>query len=231
MDLQEYLARMNSGEPVQGGGDMHRFMREINEVTMRLTCELNNKYHTGEEVREIFSKIIGKPVDKSFRLFPPFYTNCGKNTTVGKGVFINTGCHFQDQGGITLGDGTFLGNNVVLTTMNHDFDPEHRSTTYPAPIVTGKNVWIGSSVTIVPGVTIGDGAIVRVGRHERRAPLHHRRRRPRPRHPQVRPQNRPPALYPQKDPRGQITPRSTRPPAKRQGACFSSSLAEFVELW
>lgn len=70
MDLQEYLARMNSGEPVQGGGDMHRFMREINEVTMRLTCELNNKYHTGEEVREIFSKIIGKPVDKSFRLFP-----------------------------------------------------------------------------------------------------------------------------------------------------------------
>lgn len=163
MDLQEYLARMNSGEPVQGGGDMHRFMREINEVTMCLTCELNNKYHTGEEVREIFSKIIGKPVDKSFRLFPPFYTNCGKNTTVGKGVFINTGCHFQDQGGITLGDGTFLGNNVVLTTMNHDFNPEHRSTTYPAPIVTGKNVWIGSSVTVVPGVTIGDGAIVGAG--------------------------------------------------------------------
>ena len=123
MDLQEYLARMNSGEPVEGGGEMHRFMREINEVTMRLTCELNAKYHTGEEIREIFSKIIGKPVDKSFRLFPPFYTNCGKNTTVGKGVFINTGCHFQDQGGITLGDGTFLGNNVVLTTMNQRSAP------------------------------------------------------------------------------------------------------------
>ena len=85
MDLQEYLARMNSGEPVEGGGEMHRFMREINEVTMRLTCELNAKYHTGEEIREIFSKIIGKPVDKSSRLFPPFYTNCGKNTTVAKG--------------------------------------------------------------------------------------------------------------------------------------------------
>ena len=145
MDLQEYLARMNSGEPVEGGGEMHRFMREINEVTTRLTCELNAKYHTGEEIREIFSKIIGK------------------NTTVGKGVFINTGCHFQDQGGITLGDGTFLGNNVVLTTMNHDFDPEKRSTTYPAPIVTGKNVWIGSSVTVVPGVHIGDGAIIGAG--------------------------------------------------------------------
>ena len=223
MDLQEYLARMNSGEPVQGGGDMHRFMREINEVTMRLTCELNNKYHTGEEVREIFSKIIGKPVDKSFRLFPPFYPNCGKNITVGKGVFINTGCHFQDQGGITLGDGTFLGNNVVLTTMNHDFDPEQRSTTYPAPIVTGKNVWIGSSVTVVPGVTIGGGHRGgRGGRHKRRAPLHHRRRRPRPRHPQVRPQDRPPALHPQKDPRQQMTPSSTTSPCLSwQGDAFS----------
>ena len=163
MDLQEYLARMNSGEPVTGGGEMHRFMREINEVTMRLTCDLNSKYHSGEEVREIFSKIIGKPVDKSFRLFPPFYTNCGKNTTVGKNVFINTGCHFQDQGGITIGDGTLLGNNVVLTTMNHDFDPDQRSTTYPAPIVIGQKVWIGSSVTILPGVTIGDGSIIGAG--------------------------------------------------------------------
>ena len=102
-------------------------------------------------------------MDKSFRLFPPFYTNCGKNITVGKGVFINTGCHFQDQGGITLGDGVLLGNNVVLVTMNHDFDPTKRSTTYPAPIVLGKNVWLGSSVTVVPGVTIGDGSIIGAG--------------------------------------------------------------------
>lgn len=163
MDLKEYLARMNSGEPVTGGGEMLTFMREITQETMRLTAELNGSYHTPEEIRDLFSKIIGKPVDKSFRLFPPFHTNCGKNITVGKRVFINTGCHFQDPGGITLGDGTLLGNNVVLTTMNHDFDPEKRPTTYPAPIVIGKNVWLGSSVTVVPGVEIGDGAIVAAG--------------------------------------------------------------------
>ena len=162
MDLKEYLARMNAGDPVTGGGEMHRFMREINEATMRLTFDLNSKYHTAEEVREIFSKIIGKPVDKGFRLFPPFYTNCGKNITLGKGVFINTGCHFQDQGGITIGDGTLLGNNVVLTTMNHDFDPDQRTTTYPAPIVIGKKVWLGSSVTVVPPYTIAAGVPARV---------------------------------------------------------------------
>lgn len=163
MDLQECLARLSRGEPVVGGGDLHLFMREICQETMRLTFQLNSAYHTPEEVREIFSQIIGKPVPASFILFPPFYANFGKNITIGEGVFINTGCHFQDQGGITLGDGTFLGNNVVLTTMNHDFDPENRRTTYPAPIVTGKNVWIGSSATVVPGVHIGDGAIVAAG--------------------------------------------------------------------
>ena len=163
MTVQDYLDHMNRGEPVTGGGEMHELMRAINEETMRLTFDLNSRYHTPREVREIFSKIIGKPVDKSFRLFPPFYTNCGKNTTVGKGVFINTGCHFQDQGGITIGDETFLGNNVVITTMNHDFDPDSRRTTYPASVVIGKKVWIASSVTIVPGVTIGDGSIIGAG--------------------------------------------------------------------
>ena len=163
MDLKEYLVRMNSGEPIEPGGEMHHFMREINEETMRLTFELNSRYHTQEEVRALFSEIIGKPVDKTFRLFPPFFTNCGKNITVGKQVFINTGCHFVDQGGITIGDGTLLGNNVILTTLNHDFDPDNRATTYPAPIVIGKQVWIGSNVTVVPGVKIGDGAVIGAG--------------------------------------------------------------------
>lgn len=163
MDVQEYLDHMNRGDPIEGGGEIHKIMREINENTMQLTFELNSHYHTQEEVRELFEKIIGKPVDKTFRLFPPFYTNCGKNTVVGKRVFINTGCHFVDQGGITIGDGTMLGNNVILTTLNHDFDPEKRSTTYPAPILIGKNVWIGSGVTVVPGVKIGDGAVIGAG--------------------------------------------------------------------
>ena len=163
MNLEEYLHRMSLGEPILPGGEMHSFMREINEETMRLTFELNGHYHTQAEVRELFSKIIGKPVDKTFRLFPPFHTNCGKNISVGKRVFINTGCHFVDQGGITIGDGTLLGNNVVLATLNHDFDPEKRTTTYPAPILIGKNVWIGSNVTVVPGVKIGDGAIIGAG--------------------------------------------------------------------
>ena len=109
------------------------------------------------------TKLIGKPVDESFTFFPPFYTDCGKNITVGKHVFLNVGCKFQDQGGIFIGDETLIGHNVVLATLNHAMEPEDRATMIPAPIHIGKRVWIGSNATVLPGVTIGDGAIVGAG--------------------------------------------------------------------
>ena len=109
------------------------------------------------------SRLTGKPVDQAFGLFPPFYTDCGQNITLGKGVFINSGCRFQDQGGIEIGDGALIGHNVVLATLNHDFAPDRRGTLHPAPIRIGRGVWIGASATVLPGVTIGDGAIVAAG--------------------------------------------------------------------
>jgi acetyltransferase-like isoleucine patch superfamily enzyme len=74
--------------------------------------------------------------------------------------FINSGCRFQDQGGIPIGHGVLVGNNVVLATINHDINPRKRSTIYPAPIVIGQNVWIGANATVIPVVTIGDGTII-----------------------------------------------------------------------
>jgi acetyltransferase-like isoleucine patch superfamily enzyme len=82
---------------------------------------------------------------------------------VGENVFINSGCRFQDQGGITIGDGSLIGHNVVLATLNHDLHPERRAGIHPAPIVLGSNGWIGSNATVLPGVTIGDGAVVAAG--------------------------------------------------------------------
>lgn len=130
---------------------------------MRITAELNFRYNEPEEVVRLFSELIGKPVGEGFCLFPPFYTDYGQNITVGKNVFLNTSCHFQDQGGITIGDDTLIGHNVVLATLNHEEPLERRVHTHPAPIVIGKKVWIGANATILPGVTIGDGAIVAAG--------------------------------------------------------------------
>lgn len=163
MELKDFLEQMNSGATVAAGSETHQYMCQLSQEALRLTAELNNRYHTPAEIRVIFAKLIGKSVDDSFNLFPPFYTDCGKNLSIGKNVFFNGGCRFQDQGGITIGDGTLIGHNVVLATLNHDFDPAHRADLKPAPIHIGKNVWVGANATILPGVSIGDGAVIAAG--------------------------------------------------------------------
>lgn len=163
MDLETFLAYLNSGKTVKGGSEAHLFMHGVSQEALRITAEMNGSYHTPEELRELFSRLTGRPVDESFGLFPPFYTDCGKNIHIGKNVFINMGCKFQDQGGIYIGDGALIGHNVVLATLNHAKSPRDRGSMVPAPIRIGKNVWIGSNATILPGVTIGDGAIVAAG--------------------------------------------------------------------
>ncbi len=136
---------------------------ELFQEAVRIGMELNMQYHTPEEIREIMGKLTGKKIDDSFRLFPPFYTDFGKNITIGKDVFINSGCHFQDQGGIKVGDGTLIGHNVVLATINHDLDPKENRKNHYVPITIGTHVWIGSNATILPGVTLGDWAVVAAG--------------------------------------------------------------------
>lgn len=163
MDLEGFLDYLSSGKPVQGGSEAHLFMHGVSQEALRLTAEINGIYHEPAALRALFSQLIGKPVDETFGLFPPFYTDCGKNIHVGKNVFINMGCKFQDQGGIFIGDGALIGHNVVLATINHAISPNDRSSMIPAPIHIGKNVWIGSNATILPGVTIGNGAIVAAG--------------------------------------------------------------------
>lgn len=160
MTLNEFLSAFESGQPVRADSDTMRYSGWISHQAMKLTMELNSSYHTPEEIQEIFSELTGKQVDKTFGMFPPFYTDCGKNIKVGKNVFINSGCRFQDQGGISIGDGTLIGHNVVLATLNHGIAPDERHDLFPAPIHIGRNVWIGANATVLPGVTIGDNSVI-----------------------------------------------------------------------
>lgn len=163
MELQEFFAHMNAGEKVSGGSEAHQYMVKLAFEAMKITAVLNQGYHEPEEIRTLFSRLTGQEIDESFTLFPPFYSECGKNIHIGKNVFINCCCHFQDQCGIYIGDGTLIGSHVVLATINHGQNPAERADNLPAPIRIGKNAWIGSQATVLPGVTIGDGAIVAAG--------------------------------------------------------------------
>lgn len=143
--------------------DINAYANALYQEAIRIGMEINNSYHTPEELREIMGRLIGKKVDDTFRLFPPFYTDFGKNITIGRNVFINSGCHFQDQGGIVIGDGSLIGHNVVLATINHDLDPKNGRKNHYAPIKISNNVWIGSNVTILPGIAIGEWAVIAAG--------------------------------------------------------------------
>ena len=104
--------------------DIHRFMDEMSNEARRITFKLNASFHAPDEVRALLSELFGKPVLPSLRVFPPFYTDFGKNIEIGNDVFINACCHFQDHGGVTLGDGCQIGHNVVFATLNPDLLPK-----------------------------------------------------------------------------------------------------------
>jgi acetyltransferase-like isoleucine patch superfamily enzyme len=163
MELQDFLAHVDSGAAIEGGSEQQRFMHDAAQEAFRVTAAINNGYRTPDEVRALLAELTGTPIDDSVVVFPPFHCEFGKNLTLGRGVFINLGCRFQDTGGITIGDGALIGHGSTLTTLNHHVDPDRRADMMPAPIRIGRKVWLGAAVTVVPGVRIGDGAIVGAG--------------------------------------------------------------------
>jgi acetyltransferase-like isoleucine patch superfamily enzyme len=121
-------------------------------------------YAQQAEIQERWSELTGQPVDETFHLIPPVFTDHGVNIRVGRNVFVNQGCRFNDVGGIEVADDVMLGPNVSLITSGHPLDPAQRRTgVTSAPIRIGRNVWIGASAVILQGVTIGDDAVVAAG--------------------------------------------------------------------
>lgn len=163
MNLEQLLQYLNDGNPLVSGTEAFTCMERYTYEAMRLTAAMNSTYHTSEEVRDFMRRITGREIDDSFRLFPPFYTDFGKNISLGKNVFINACCCFQDQGGIEIGDNTLIGHRVTLATINHGLSPDERHIHHVAPIRISSNVWIGAGATLLPGVSIGEGSIVAAG--------------------------------------------------------------------
>src|SRR6187431_1731013 len=122
-----------------------------------------NAATTVDEIRERLSEIIDSQIDKSTTVFVPFYTNFGKHIKLGKNVFINHACTFLDLGGITIEDDVLIGPRVNLTTENHPVDPSKRKDLDLKSILIKRNAWIGAGATILPGVTIGENAVVAAG--------------------------------------------------------------------
>lgn len=160
MSLTDLLEALNSGERISADSPLHAVMHEASQDALRTTGELNGSYHEPARVRELLGELTGSEIDETVTLFPPLTSDFGKNIHLGKRVFLNAGCRFQDQGGIEIGDDCLIGHNTLIATLNHDLAPTRRGDMHPGRVVIGRNVWIGANVTILPGVTIGDDAVV-----------------------------------------------------------------------
>lgn len=132
---------------------------------MRLTAELNRLgFEDDAQIRALFGELTGQPVDETFKLIPPFHTECGRNIRIGRKVIINQGCTVYDMGGVEIADLVMIGPNVSLITASHPLDPaERRAFIEVRPIAIGRNVWIAAGATVLGGVSIGENAVVGAG--------------------------------------------------------------------
>jgi acetyltransferase-like isoleucine patch superfamily enzyme len=132
---------------------------------MEVTARLNRlTFNDADEVRALFSELIGKRVDDSFFLIPPFYTTGGVDIRVGRNVFVNQNCTFYDLGGLDIDDDVMIGPNVSIITSGHPIEPsQRRDFVVASPIVIERNVWIAAGATIIGGVTVGENSVVAAG--------------------------------------------------------------------
>jgi acetyltransferase-like isoleucine patch superfamily enzyme len=132
---------------------------------MTITANLNRlTFNDANEVRALFSDLIGKKVDDSFLLIPPFYTTGGVDISVGRNVFINQNCTFYDLGGLDIADDVIIGPNVSIITSGHPIEPSQRHAFVVAkPIMIERNVWIAVGATIIGGITASENSVVAAG--------------------------------------------------------------------
>lgn len=138
-------------------------LTDIIEYNQQLVQELNTGTHSPTDVRTTVSRLTQQSVDPSVEIRLPFYTDFGRNIHLGKHVFINSGATFTDLGGIYLADDVLVGPNATLVSVNHPLAPSQRHGVELKPVHIQRNAWIGASATILPGVTVGENAVVAAG--------------------------------------------------------------------
>lgn len=114
---------------------------------------------------KLLKSLLGHIADDEIIINQPFYCDYGKQISVGRRFFANFHFTVLDEAKVTIGDDCFIGPNVSIYTACHSTDPVERNTRreWAEPVTIGDNVWIGGSVTILPGVTIGDNVTIGAG--------------------------------------------------------------------
>jgi len=140
------------------------YFREAVDEMMRarvLCARANAKMPDDPAYVEDLEELFGRKLD-DVRILTPFICDFGNRVKFGKGVFINHSAILSASGGIEFEDGSMAAPGLRIATINHDMNQRHTIYTY-GKVTVKKNAWIGMNVTICPGVTIGEYAVVAAG--------------------------------------------------------------------
>lgn len=157
--MSTLLAKI-SGQEILPDSSLFEAIQLAKTQNEQRLVELNLHYRTNADMRAELTAITGRKIDPSVVVSQPFYSDFGKHIQFGKQIFINQNVTFVDLGGITLADQVLIGPNSRLITVNHLASPDKRRGLSVQPIKIQKNAWLGANVTVLPGVVIGENAIV-----------------------------------------------------------------------
>jgi acetyltransferase-like isoleucine patch superfamily enzyme len=159
---KDIFKQLREGKIIASNNPEAYSLREACFATKKLLVQMNDSADP-TEIRHILSQITGSEIDESVAVFTPLYINYGKHTKIGKNVFINFDCVFLDLGGIIIEDNVLIAPKVSLLSEGHPVSPDERQSLVPGTIHIKKNAWLGAGATILPGVTIGENAVVAAG--------------------------------------------------------------------
>lgn len=137
-------------------------LREASYATIGLLQQLNASSDP-DMIRSLLGEITGSAIADTVAIFPPLYVNYGKNLSIGKNVFINFNCTFLALGGITIEDAVLIGPNVQILSEGHPLSPADRQSLIPGKVTIKQGSWIGAGAIILPGISIGENAVVAAG--------------------------------------------------------------------
>jgi maltose O-acetyltransferase len=140
-------------------------LRELNAVK-DIIHDYNLLRPTDSEAKlRMLKQLLGHVADDQIIINQPFYCDYGKQISVGCRFFANFNFTVLDEAPVTIGDDCFIGPNVSIYTACHSTDPVERNSRreWALPVTIGNNVWIGGSVTILPGIKIGDNVTIGAG--------------------------------------------------------------------
>jgi maltose O-acetyltransferase len=140
-------------------------LRELNAVK-DIIHDYNLLRPTDSQAKlRMLKQLLGHVADDQIIINQPFYCDYGKQISVGRRFFANFNFTVLDEAPVTIGDDCFIGPNVSIYTACHSTDPVERNSRreWALPVTIGNNVWIGGSVTILPGIKIGDNVTIGAG--------------------------------------------------------------------